>query len=297
MPTHRSLLYFLAATSFTSLTTATPRHHNPAPSVTPAPDPNAIAAAQANAAAAASAASALSNAAAAAASYSAIATGTDAAAPQVTGPDACGPKTPDPSVPDSCDTYVPQVQAPAAYGVQCLHNAGQPALNLTTCANLIPIMCTQEWQHPGEWVWATADGCSFGSFLPNDPNAAQPPQEAACEVLIYGAMLETCGGTDNSQYNIAAVNLVQLPDNSGTGQQVNSGYPSYLITPSQPRTLPDPNETQPNEIPAESEIAAAYAAQAAAFSSESAILATMTGTAAAAARSDLAEEYADSIAN
>lgn len=224
--------------------------------------------------------------------------------PAATGPDACGPKIPDPTVPDSCYSYVNEVTAPAAYGVQCLNDGTGDTLNTTSCEEIIPIMCSDEFQNAGQWVWATNNGCSLGSYLPeqNGTGAAMWPNQTQCELLIYEAMLDACDDGTN-KYNYAGVNLKVLPNNTpgGEGEQVNAGYGSYLISPTQPRnqsdkTCYDPKATlcayvespNYNSINVAGTLAQEVAAELAAFSSESAVLATMTGAAAAAARSDLA---------
>ena len=303
MPSRVSILPFFvtAATFFTYSLAQSP------PGTTPPAAASAESAASVEAASAASAYSAGIVAQAAATSadaYYASAFGTSgvasASSAAITGPDACGPKIPDPRVTDSCDSYVEQVDSPAPYGVQCLNDGSGQELNVTSCEELIPIMCSNEFQHAGEWVWATNDGCSLGSFLPPESyaGAAQWPPQSNCEVLIYGAMLEACADGSN-KYNVAAVNLQTLPNEAanGHGSAVNVGYPSYLIAETQPRNLSDvPNTNGPAvDLDVVSIIQQEYAQVEEAYSSESAILATMTGSAAAAARSELAEYMADEV--
>ena len=221
----------------------------------------------------------------------AVATGTGSASqPQITGPDACGPKIPDPRVTDSCDSFVQQVNSPNPYGVQCLSDGTKNQVNLTQCESIIPVLCSNEFQHAGEWVWATLDGCSLGSFLPPESytGAAQWPPQLNCEELIYGAMAEACFD-GSSQYNVAAVNLQSLPNANSLGAAVNVGYPSYLIEYAQPRDVSDAADGSgsANNIDVTGTLAAEASAEAQAYSSESAVLATMTGTAAAQALSDL----------
>jgi hypothetical protein len=266
-----------------------------------------VAASQASAAAASAAAQFTSNAAASASAasdaalYSASAGSSvlGAAAPQITGPDACGPKIPDPRVPDSCDSYVDVSTGPAMpYNASCLNDGSGAVLNTNSCEELIQVMCSNEFQHAGEWVWASNDGCSLGSYLPlqnkadgTPTGAAKWPEQANCEVLIYGSMLSVCTGSGSNKYNTIAVNLPVIPNNTpkGTGQQVNAGYGSYLITPYQPRNQTDgTGEIVPNNIPAASIISAASANLVQVIASDSAILATMTGSGVAAAKSDLA---------
>ena len=162
-----------------------------------------------------------------------------------TGPDKCGPKTPDPSVPDSCDTPVEQStnNQPASYGVQCLNDTSvSTPINATSCSALIPELCANQWQSPGNWVWLTGEGCSLGSWLPVQNGGAAPwPSQAQCEQLIYVSMYDSCQLTGDS-WTVAAVNLVVLPADSPvtqSGQQVNAGYPSYVIANHQLRTLSD----------------------------------------------------------
>ncbi|KAK4695479.1 hypothetical protein P7C71_g2273, partial [Lecanoromycetidae sp. Uapishka_2] len=140
--------------------------------------------------------------------------------------DACGPKIPDPTVPDSCDTPVLQVSSPAAYGVQCLNDTQTSTpVNITSCAILIPEMCANQWQRPGQWLWLTADGCSVGSFLPPEGyvGAAPWPTGAQCEELIFASMVDECeyGG---EAWNVAAVNLKTLPQDLGGDKGMMSPY-------------------------------------------------------------------------
>ena len=145
--------------------------------------------------------------------------------------DACGPKIPDPSVPDSCSTPVEQSDTPAAYGVQCLNDTqSNAAVNISSCAILIPELCANQWQKPGEWVWQTANGCSIGSLIPSETNtgAAPWPNSDQCEELIYASMVDDCQ-FDEVPWNIAAVNLVILPNGNNKGTAKNAGYGSYLV--------------------------------------------------------------------
>lgn len=165
-------------------------------------------------AAAASAAASISDAAAASAAYAAA---TSAFATSGNYTDACGPTIPDPTVEDSCDTPVEQVDSPAAYGVQCLNDTQTTAaINITSCSILIPEMCSNQWQRPGEWLWLTANGCSIGSFLPpvSFVGAAPWPSSAQCEELIFASMVDECEYS-GLPYNIAAVNLKILPTDQG----------------------------------------------------------------------------------
>lgn len=162
-----------------------------------------------------------------------------------TGPvvDACGPKIPDPSVPDSCDTPVEESDQPAAWGVQCLNDTQTSTpINITSCATLIPELCSNQWQVPGQWLWLTRDGCSIGSFLPGPDlvGHAPWPSAAQCEQLIYASMVDSCDWS-GLPYNVAAVNIKVMPDDGlgSSGQAVNVGYGSYIVSARQQRTLSD----------------------------------------------------------
>ena len=152
--------------------------------------------------------------------------------------DACGPKIPDPTVEDSCSTPVGQSDTPGAYSVQCLNDTqSSTQVNISSCAYLIPQLCSEEWQTPGEWVWLTANGCSVGSYLPptSYEGAAPWPNNTQCEQLIYAPMVDGCG-FEGIPWNIAAVNLKVLPDDTTKGQAVNGGYGSYVVAERQLRT-------------------------------------------------------------
>lgn len=159
--------------------------------------------------------------------------------------DECGPPTKDPTVPDTCSTPVETSDGPAAYGVQCLNDTLSPtAVNISSCAILIPELCSNQWQHPGEWVWLTRNGCSIGSFLP-DKNSfpqgiAQWPSGDQCQELIYASMVDSCQYA-GVPWNIAAVNIKKLPsDESGnSGAAVNPLYGSYIVSQKQQRNFSD----------------------------------------------------------
>ena len=44
-------------------------------------------------------------------------------------------------------------------------------------------------------------------------------------------MRQTCFPTPWGSFDVAAVNLWRLPDESSTGSQVDAGYPSYIMVP------------------------------------------------------------------
>lgn len=66
-----------------------------------------------------------------------------------------------------------------------------------------------------------------------NPEPAAQPQNgtSTCETYIYQLMQSTCFPSDGGPFNVAAVNVKLLPIGNSTGEQVDSGYPSYVILP------------------------------------------------------------------
>lgn len=66
----------------------------------------------------------------------------------------------------------------------------------------------------------------------NPPPAAQAPTSVhLCQNFIFQLMRQTCFPAPGGSFDVAAVNLQRLPDESSSGSQVDSGYPSYIIVP------------------------------------------------------------------
>ena len=76
--------------------------------------------------------------------------------------------------------------------------------------------------------------CTVGIWF-NPPPAAQPTREyTRCRDDILDLMFNTCfevQGEPLLPLNVAAVNLKTLPGLSGSGSQVDVGYPSYIMVP------------------------------------------------------------------
>lgn len=173
--------------------------------------------------------------------------------------DPCGPAVQDGTEFDTCtidpdgsnntngSPFVYYTTDPAYYGVQCLPMPKQanpggfanaparqtPVLNTKNCD--YEKFCTQIHQKDyarGIWHWNTdgGEGCALGVWLPAGAGAAETPDITRCRDGIYGTMDLYCVDGGN-QSQIAAVNLVKLPGGGATGQQVNAGYPSYIISP------------------------------------------------------------------
>ncbi|KAL8728431.1 MAG: hypothetical protein Q9166_005393 [cf. Caloplaca sp. 2 TL-2023] len=136
---------------------------------------------------------------------------------------------------------------PAPYGVQCLPmpaRAGEgqgtsnaptrtvAQLNIDAC-NPKPFCESIPNAPRDQWVWNTwneTQGCAMAMWLPAGEGVAPLPDETRCELGIFKTMGLYCeeGGPTNQ---IAAVNVRRLPGNGTTGEQANSGYPSYIIAP------------------------------------------------------------------
>ncbi|KAL8840553.1 MAG: hypothetical protein Q9170_001306 [Blastenia crenularia] len=190
------------------------------------------------------------------------ATGTGAVLPAATDP--CGPKQQDGTEWDTCtihkdgtpnrdgSPFVWYTDEPAYYGVQCLpvpaagsngfNNAPAhtvPKLNTANCnySATCDRIQSQDWARD-TWHWDTdgGEGCAVGIWLPSGDGVAEVPDTVRCRDAIYGTMGLYCneggaGGDGGIQSQVAAVNLVKLPGGGIQGQQVNAGYPSYLIAP------------------------------------------------------------------
>lgn len=207
---------------------------------------------------------------------------------------------------NTCNQFIEMSTSGAqAYNASCLNDGSGGNLNVDSCQDVITILCQNQWGNPGEWVWATGDGCTLGSWLPPapaNPDGTSPPpgtypyqpDQNTCEVLIYGGMLSSCAGSGSNDYNVISVNLPVLPNNQQSGQQVDARYGSYLIAHNAVRDVPDKAGEQANLIPVSSIIQAASVQFVAAVASESAQLATMTDDAAKAAQSDL-KDYAEAV--
>ena len=74
---------------------------------------------------------------------------------------------------------------------------------------------------------------SAGQEIPVEP--ARITDQENCELEIFGAMFDLCFLGD--RYDMATVNLAELPSENGTGAPAPggsaAGYPSYIIAPQQ----------------------------------------------------------------
>ena len=143
---------------------------------------------------------------------------------------------------------LPQVKAPAAYGVQCqtVPAPGNVNFVLEYCAETITAICQHiAWSNDknsnqyffDRWVWSNKGGlgCAMGYWMPsNILGTPKVPTAAECQQTIYGAMTNTCFPNDDSLFNTASVNLAVLPTDSDTGVAVDSGSLSYMIAPHPP---------------------------------------------------------------
>lgn len=138
---------------------------------------------------------------------------------------------------------LPQVKAPAAYGVQCqtVPAPGDTLFVLENCAATIKGVCnhiqmsndqTSNQYFHDRWYWNRDGGlgCAMGYWFPHElVGTSKVPTQEVCEQTIYGAMTNTCFPDVDGTFNTASVNLKVLPTESETGQQVDSGSLSYII--------------------------------------------------------------------
>lgn len=178
--------------------------------------------------------------------------------------DPCGPSVPDPRVVDSCsnsdDSFMQNTTTggPEPYAVQCLSNGtiSDTSFDQDNCTSLIPSICTRMTSDTAsapytqnKWIWFSIQGCSMGYWLPGPYQGtdsagqkvtvkpARIANRGSCELAIFGSMLYVCLGGDQLQYNLATVNLAELPSETGTGAPAPGGsapgYPSYIVAPQQ----------------------------------------------------------------
>ena len=176
--------------------------------------------------------------------------------------DPCGPSIPDPRVLSSCsdsnDTILSNTTSggPEPYAVQCLSN-GTPSdtdFDSNDCLILIPSVCARMTDDTpsapytqSKWIWFNAQSWSIGYWLPGPyqgTNSAgqtitvKPSRityEDGYVAGIFESMLGVCFESD--EYDMATVNLAELPTEAGTGAPASGGsaqgYPSYIIAPQQ----------------------------------------------------------------
>lgn len=175
--------------------------------------------------------------------------------------DPCGPKVQTGEEWDTCTVHedgTPNIDGspfvwytdePSYYGVQCLpkpaasndsFDSATPNLNTDKCR--FEELC-QDMQSgsyaKGMWHWNQngGEGCAIGVWLPAGDGVAQVPDLVRCRDAIFGMAGLYCtaggpqGGDGLEGSQVAAVNLRVLPGGGKSGEQVNSGYPSYIIAP------------------------------------------------------------------
>lgn len=161
----------------------------------------------------------------------------------ITHPDPCGPAQQKSTFFNTCNTKVSLTNTPSQYGVLC-QSSGTTPITYTSCATSYVVMCKNIAQFGStfdtdEWVWLQEGTCAVGVFMPSGMSAAQWPSQSDCETNIFQAMVDSCS-TTTTLSNLGSVNLAQWPsftDKTQTGQQVEFGYPSYMIAPAQPAGL------------------------------------------------------------
>ena len=158
--------------------------------------------------------------------------------------DPCGPAIQDnPNYPNTCAAKPNLATTPQAYGVLC-GSDGPSKVDWTACAKVASGVCENMlWtEYPkGAWVWNDpGTGCAIGTWMPVGTGIAMTPSAERCQDLILKAMTDDCSSTPGTSSNIASVNVRALPsfsDVTQTGQQVNVGYPSYVVAGKSPKGL------------------------------------------------------------
>ncbi|KAL8924272.1 MAG: hypothetical protein Q9172_002745 [Xanthocarpia lactea] len=157
--------------------------------------------------------------------------------PASPGTDACGPfdHQGDAGFNTCFSSVVPG--GPAPYGIVCgIESSVTTNLTKDVCGKAASEMCldfSRGKLEPGEWHW-TGDGitnlCRVGIFPPKGTAIAPIPNYRRCLNQIMQPMVLSCIDT---KYNVATVNIRSLPDvaTSFTGEPVNPGYPSYIVSP------------------------------------------------------------------
>lgn len=165
--------------------------------------------------------------------------------------DPCGPAIQDnPDYPNTCAVAPVLVESPQPYGINC--SATLPITKSTqevvwgNCSASLESICTKALDprtRKGHWIWSNlAEGCALAFFLPPYPGSALLQNYTRC-TEIFTAISDTCQNAQPAS-NLGGVNLRQypgLPPSSSdkakggnwiyyTGEAVNVGYPSYLIS-------------------------------------------------------------------
>ena len=146
---------------------------------------------------------------------------------------------------------------PASYAIQCLstgteldstRNSSTP-YDFRDCTPAFKDVCNSLHEadtlsssnnDTDKWVWGYGDStkCIAAFWLPKSAaGVGKVPTVQECEQLVYGRMLQACftDGVLKNAYNMARVNIVHgvlnqtTEDESGQGEQVDPGSPSYQV--------------------------------------------------------------------
>lgn len=170
--------------------------------------------------------------------------------------DPCGLSVPDPRVINSCgnsdDIFLSNTArfGLEPYAVQCLSNGTYPNthFNQDNCVALIPSICalmtkddTSALYTQTKWIWFNIQGCSIGCWVPGPYQGTNNAEQKVtvkptritvqdgCQVEVFGSIFHAC--FDSDEYDMATVNLAELPSETGTGAPVPGGsapgFPSY----------------------------------------------------------------------
>ena len=163
--------------------------------------------------------------------------------------DPCGPAIQDnPNYPNTCAAAPTLVESPQPYGINCTGSVttAKQQVVWSNCSASLENICTKILDprtRKGHWIWSNlAEGCALAFWPPPYQGSAVLQNYTRC-TEIFTAMSDSCSSVVPAA-NLAGVNLRQYPGlppsgspaASGgnwiyyTGEAVNAGYPSYLIS-------------------------------------------------------------------
>ena len=166
--------------------------------------------------------------------------------------DPCGPAIQDtPNYPNTCASAPLLYQSPQQYGINCtadLYGSNSKyAIAYENCSASLQSICGKAIDtraRKGYWIWSYVQGnCALGIYQPALQGSAQLRNYTRC-LEIFTAISDSCSSVVPAS-TIGGVNLRHFPGNPPpspqleadpgswvhyTGEAVNAGYPSYIIS-------------------------------------------------------------------
>ena len=174
---------------------------------------------------------------------------TPAPVPAPVNGDPCGPAIQDtPDYPNTCAIAPALVDSPQPYGINCTSSdiRSTQGPSWQNCSASLESICTKaldQRTRKGHWIWSNlAERCALGFFLPPYQGAALL-QNYTRWTEIFTAISDTCSIVVPASI-YGGVNLREYPGSPPpsspaakggnweyyTGEAVNVGYPSYIIS-------------------------------------------------------------------